>query len=349
MKRDYWPTDDWREASLESLGMNAEFLIEADKEIRVRYRTINAFLIVKHGYLVFERYYNGFEHTDSHHVASVTKSFTSALIGIAIDKGYIKGVEQKVLDFFPEFVPHKRDYLKKELTIKHLLTMTAGFQWRTGARSYESGIERMKKNQNWVEFILALPVKPNKVGTFQYNSAASHLLSAIITKTTGVSAREFANQYIFEPIGIRQIPETFQNTYSHKGQWPQDPQGNSTGGWGLALMPRDMARFGYLYLNYGQWNDKQVISRQWILDSTKAYSQGSWGDEHQWEYGYQWWLRSVKDVFTYAAVGRGGHHIFCLPEKDLVVVIASKQAGRWRERWSLLEEYIIPAVGNRNV
>ena len=256
---DYWPTEDWRTAAPESVGMHPELLSHLEQQIKARFRSINAFLIVKQGYLVNERYYNGFGQDDKHLVASVTKSFISALIGIAIDQGFIEGVHQNVLGFFPEFMPGAHDHLKRQMTIRHLLTMTAGFQWRTGARNHELYIDRLRRSKDWVAFILDLPVRERSFGTFQYNSGASHLLSAIITRSTGSCAQEFAAEHLFEPIGIDQPATNMPHTYSQAnvfrnkaGGWPKDPQGNSIGGWGLVLKPRDMARFGYLYLNGGQ-------------------------------------------------------------------------------------------------
>ena len=343
MNRDYWPTQDWRAAAPESVGMDAECLSSLDREIEVRFRSINAFLVIRWGYLIFERYYGGCGQDDKHLVASVTKSFVSALIGIAIDQGFVEGVHQPVLGFFPEFARSAHDRLKRQMTVKHLLTMTAGFQWRTGARAYEPLLNRMRRSEDWVAFILNLPVQERSFGRFQYNSAASHLLSAIITRSTGRNAQEFAAEHLFEPIGIDRPAPTTPHTYSQadvfgntSGGWPQDPQGNSIGGWGLLLKPRDMARFGYLYLNGGQWDGEQIVPKKWVEDSVSPHTPG---------YGYQWWLRDVNGVFVFSAVGRGGHHIFCVPEKDLVVVVAANPGGRWRDRWPLLEEYVIPAAG----
>jgi CubicO group peptidase (beta-lactamase class C family) len=118
-------------------------------------------------------------------------------------------------------------------------------------------------------------------------------------------------------------------------QWPADPQSNTIGGWGLALRPREMARFGFLYLSGGRWEDKQIVSQAWIEASISLHMPG---------YGYQWWLRDMDGIFVYAAVGRGGHHIFCVPALDLVVAIASRPGGRWRDRWPLLGTLVIPSV-----
>jgi CubicO group peptidase (beta-lactamase class C family) len=322
--------------------MHTELLSNLEREIKARFRDINAFLIVNRGYLVFERYYGGSGQDDTHLVASVTKSFISALIGIAIDQGFIEGVHQSVLGFFPEYSPGAHDHLKRQMTIRHLLTMTAGFQWRTGARNHELYIDRLRRSKDWVAFILDLPVRERSFGAFQYNSGASHLLSAIITRSTGRCAQELAAEHLFEPIGIDQPATNMQHTYSQADVfrnravgWPKDPQGTSIGGWGLVLKPRDMARFGYLYLNGGLWDSEQIIPQKWVEDSVTPHTPG---------YGYQWWLRDVNGVFAFSAVGQGGQHIFCIPQKDLVVVVASKPGSRWRDRWLLLEEFVVPAV-----
>ena len=342
MKRDYWPTKEWRSADPESVGLRPDLLSTLEREIKVRYRTINAFLIVKDGRLAFEKYFGGCGPHDTHLVASVTKSFISASIGIAIDRGFIEGVGQRVLEFFPEYVPGPRDHLKQQLTIKHLLTMTAGFKWRTGARSRELFIDRLRRSKDWVAFILNLPIVERSVGSFQYNSCTSHLLSAIITRSTGRCVRDFAAEHLFGPLGMEpplpNMPHSFNQADVFRntaGGWPSDPQGNNIGGWGLALKPRDMTRFGFLYLNGGRWDGQQIVSEKWVKESVTPYTPG---------YGYQWWLRELSGVSVYSAVGQGGNHIFCVPQKDLVVVVASTLGGRYRDRWRLLEEFVIPAV-----
>ncbi|MFX0095336.1 MAG: serine hydrolase domain-containing protein, partial [Candidatus Hodarchaeota archaeon] len=282
-----------------------------------------------------------FSPDDTHNVASVTKSVISALIGIALDAGYIKSVDQKVLDFFPEYVPGAGDIQKRTITIRHLLTMTAPFAWQTGARGYEP-LNRLRRQRNWIMFILNLLGRSGQLGRFQYSSAGAHLLSAIITRTTGKCAREFANERLFRPLGMREIPNPNMKSFKQDDVfgknvtgWINDPNGNTTGGWGLTITPRDMARFGFLYLNRGIWDNKQIISKKWIDDSIAMNSNG---------YGYLWWLKGENSTFAFSASGSGGSHIFCIPEKDLVVAIASKIAGKSRDRWLLLEKYIIPAI-----
>ena len=337
MQRDYWPTREWQTAEPEAVGIRPDRLRELDKALNSQYGSIQGIVIIRKGYKVFERYPHGFGPDDTHPVASVTKSFTSALIGIAIDAGYIQDVDQKVLDFFPEYPAGIGDSQKRAISIRHLLTMTAPFAWKTGAKGHEP-LDRLRRQRDWVTFILDMLGRNGQTGKFQYSSAASHLLSAIITRTTGMCARAFANERLFRPLGMREIADHemkssfVEDVFEKNGcGWIKDPQGNSAGGWGLYITPRDMARFGFLYLNGGVWEDKQIVSEKWVKESTAPNVHG---------YGYQWWLKET----TFAASGYGGNHIFCVPGCDLVVAIASRLAGRARDRWLLLNQYVLPAM-----
>ncbi|MEW5869311.1 MAG: serine hydrolase [Chloroflexota bacterium] len=335
--RDYWPTREWQTAPPECVGVRPEGLIELERALGSRYGSINGIVVVRKGYIIFERYQHGFGPEDTHPVASVTKSFTSALIGIAIDAGYLKDVDQKALDFFPEYIPAASDVQKRAVSIRHLLTMTAPFAWKSGARGHEP-LDRLRRQRDWVAFILDMLGRNGQLGRFQYSSAASHLLSAILTRATGICAREFANQRLFAPLGVRQIPDHEIKSFlvddvfgANATGWVKDPQGNSAGGWGLCITPRDMARFGFLYLNRGAWEGQPIVSGAWVDESTAPNPNG---------YGYQWWLKET----AYAASGYGGNHIFCVPGKDLVVAITSRLARRAPDRWVLLNEVILPAI-----
>lgn len=341
-ERDYWPTHEWQNAKPESAGLDQDKLREIDQVIEAQYRNINGIVIVRKGSVAFERYQNGFGPNDAHHVASVTKSVMSALIGIAIDKGYIKSVNEKVLDFFPQYTAGTNDFLKRAITIRHLLTMTAPFAWKTSNKIRFEPLDRLRRQKDWVTYTLNLLGQGGVLGKFQYCTATPHLLSAIITHTTGLPAREFANQHLFRPVGMKEIADYEMNSFglddvfgeNLKG-WIKDPNGNTVGGWGLTLTPRDMARFGFLYLNSGLWDGNQVISRAWIDDSTALNPN---------KYGYLWWLREEGGVFAYSALGSGGNVICCIPAKDMVVAIASKVSGKPRESWWLFENYILPAI-----
>jgi CubicO group peptidase (beta-lactamase class C family) len=322
--------------------MDPKKFADLEYMVKSRYRNINGMVVVRKGYIVFERYYNGYSPLDAHNVASVTKSFISALIGIAIDAGCIKSVNQKVLDFFPEYVPNAGDIQKRIVTIRHLLTMTAPIASKTTGRRGDEPLDRLRRQRDWVMYILNLLGRNGQLGKFQYSTAGSHLLSTIITRTTGMCAREFANERLFRHLGMQEIPNHEMKSFGvddvfgkNVTGWIKDPNGNTTGGWGLTITSRDMARFGFLYLNRGVWDNEQIISEKWIDESTALNSN---------RYGYLWWLREEGGIFAYSALGSGGNVICCIPAKDLVVAIASKIISNPHDRWPLFEECIIPAV-----
>ncbi|MGG3806156.1 serine hydrolase domain-containing protein [Metabacillus fastidiosus] len=338
MQRNYWPSTEWQVADPKILGMDAEKLSKLDPAIKSDYSNINGIVIVKNGYIAYERYYNGYGADNAYHMTSVTKSILSALIGIVIEAGYIKNADQKVLDFFPEYVPDPADRQKQEITIRHLLTMTAPYPFE----DWHEPLDKMCMQPDWVKYTLDILGQKGSIGTFKYSTAGAHLLSAIITRSTAKSARELANEYLFKPIGMKEIPDHKMKSFGFedlfggnvKG-WVKDPNGNSTGGWGLTLTPRDMARFGFLYINSGSWDNKQIISNKWIRESTVMNPNN---------YGYLWWLREENGIFAYLALGDGGNVICCIPEKDLVIAIASEFIMNPSDRWTLIKEHIITAI-----
>ncbi|MBK4205623.1 class C beta-lactamase-related serine hydrolase [Bacillus subtilis] len=330
MKRNDWPT-----ADPQALGMDAKKLSELDPKIKSRYSNINGIVVVKNGYIAYERYYHGYGPTDTHHVASVTKSILSALIGIAIHGGYIKSVDQNALDFFPEYVPYPPNKQIQDITIRYLLTMTAPYPFE----DWHEPLDKMCMQPDWITYTLNMLGQEGTISTFKYSTAGAHLLSAIVTRSTGKSAREFANEHLFKPSGMKEIPNYEMKSFGfddlfgkHVRGWVNDPDGNSTGGWGLTLTPRDMARFGLLYINRGCWDNQQIVPESWIDESTVMNANN---------YGYLWWLRDEDGVFSYSALGDGGNVICCVPEKNLVVAMASEFTLNARDRWQLIKEYLV--------
>ncbi|MCU7675817.1 serine hydrolase domain-containing protein [Bacillus thuringiensis] len=309
---------------------NAEKLNQIIKE---EYENMNGMLVVQKGNVIFEKYYNGYGPDDAFHIASVTKTIISALIGICIDKGYIKSVDQRVIEFFPEY-----NVNSSEVTVSHLLTMTAPHPFV----DWQEPLEELCTQQDWIQYTLNRIGSGGEIGSFKYSSAGAHILSAIITNATGKNAREFANEYLFQPLGIREIPNYNMKAFGFddlfgkdvKG-WVHDPNGISTGGWGLTLTVRDMAKFAQIYLNEGIHNGKQILSKSWIKESTEM---------NQNQYGYLWRLREEEGIFSYCAMGDGGNMICCIPEKDLVIVIASEIMPNARDRWELIVKYILPCI-----
>lgn len=328
---------EWVSSDAKSVGMSSDKLQELEKALNFQLGIINSVVIVRKGAIVFEKYFHGFGPKDRFDMTSVTQNIISALIGIAIDKGHIKSVDQKIIDFFPEAASKASDLLKRSLTIKHLLTMTAPHSWKG-----KEPLDRLRRQKNWAMFILKTLGQKGNAGDFQYSLASAHLLSAILTRGTGVSTREFANEHLFRPLGMSELPDQKMKSFSKEevfGKnitgWIKDPQEFNTGGWGLTLTPREMACFGYLYVNRGKCEDKQIISEKWIDESTA---------QHAEDFGYLWWLREDNDIVTYLGAGIGGTYIYCIPEKEMVIAIASKVDKMIIDRWELVEKYILPAI-----
>lgn len=275
---------------------------------------VDAILVFKDGYIVAEKYYNGYGVYKQHQIWSCTKSFMSALIGIAIDKGYIESIDNKVMDYFPEYIYSGMDSRFFDITIKHLLTM------RMGIDREENNLIPVVQTSDWIREIFKLPLLFNPGEKFSYNSLETHLLSAIITKSTGKSAMEFAREYLTGPMGIEIV------------EWRTDPQGNSTGGYDIYMKPRDMALLGYLYQNEGKINDRQIVSKEWVnksLEKTLANDGTAWGALTDYNYGYLWWLGKMNGFGLFMAMGMGGQYIMNFPELDMIVVTTANQYITW--------------------
>jgi CubicO group peptidase (beta-lactamase class C family) len=296
---DYWPTDAWRETTPEKQGMNSQYFKSLRGYVEENFPHMSSVLVVRHGYIVFEESYQG-EPNDYQNVASVAKSVISALIGIALREGYINSLDQKVVDFYPEYVTPTSDPQIKDITIEHLLTMTSGLEQETSF------------GEDWFKSTLEQPVSDEPGQAFHYNDAAVHLLSGILTRSTHMTALEFGNEYLFQPLGIP-LPS-----------WKTDPQGNNVGGDGLALRPRDMAKIGYLYLNQGFWDGHQLVPAEWVRVSTEKHAKADFLSGY---YGYLWWVTAVEGHAAYYAAGFGGQYIYVIPDLDLVVVITGNASA----------------------
>ena len=298
----YWPTEGWRTSTPEQQGMDSEKLAELLDYVQEKDINIHSLLIIRNGYVVTDVYFYPFANNSVHDVASVTKSFTGTLIGIAISEGYITGVDQPVMEFFPNRTIANVDANKKAMTLEDLLTMRSGLQCVN--EPYEVTTEQMEDSPDWVQFALDLPMAEKPGTRFVYCSSNSHLLSGIINETTGMNELAYANKTLFKPLGISNVI------------WPADPQGNNHGWGDLHLTPHDMAKFGYLYLNNGKWDGKQIVPEEWISESTRE--QVSLGEDEG--YGYQWWVPNDDLPKRYEARGRGTQLITVVPEKNLVIV-----------------------------
>jgi len=268
-------------------------------------------LVVKNGYLILEKYFRKGDPDRYAVVHSVTKSVMSALVGIALDKGYLKSVDQKLTEFFPEYFTGELDQRKKEINLKHLLTMSAGFKWNDRGPILYDWIW----SEDTARFTINLPQESNPSDVFNYNSSISHLLSIILSKSAKTSTLEFADQYLFKPLGI------------HHRYWEHDLQGFYFGGFGLALSARDLAKIGFLYLNNGFWNGQSIVPEHWVKESIGQQIQA---DTHpiygKFGYGYQWWVKRIDGCSSFRAWGRRGQFIVVVPELDLVIAVTSEPA-----------------------
>ena len=274
---------------------------------------LNALLIVRNGKLVLEEYFYGFKRNDAHLVRSVSKSFTSALVGIALEKGLIEGVNQHVLDFFPEMDLPGLDYRKRNLTVKHLLTM------RAGVEDDHAVYMTIHSSGNWIESTFLLPQLAAPGSGFSYNTFLTHLLSVMITRTSGQSTLDFAVEHLFQPLDIS------------AEKWERDPQSYYFGGSGMYFRPRDMARLGYLYLNNGSIDGEQIVRQAWVEASLCKYSEFStaWGALEEIGYGYCWWLGKLGDYEIFTALGHGGQYILCIPDLQMIIVTCCDSNVDW--------------------
>jgi len=302
-----WPTLEWATTDPEIQGMNSTHLDAIYDHVRGSGARIRSLLVVRHGYLVAEEYFTPqlYDVNDVHILFSVTKSFVSCLIGIAIDQGFIDNTSQLLLDFFPDMTIENRTAWKEEITLEDVLQMRSGLQWNEDNYDGPNDFFAMRSSPNWVQYVLDRPMANEPGSTFYYNSGNSHLLAAIVNATTGMSPLAFADQYLFDPLGIT------------NRVWLTDPQGINFGGSNLALTPREMAKFGLLYLNNGTWDDQQIVSSDWVSRSNT----GPATPYYMTSYGFQWWLDDDGD--WYSARGYNGQFIYVIEEHDIVVVFTS--------------------------
>ena len=319
-RAEYFPGRTWRTSTPEEQGIDSTSLVAMLEDIRDNGVGIDGIVIVRHGHLVFESYMAPYAADTFHNMKSSSKSVLSALVGIAL-REKVLGIDERVSEMFPEYFASADHPRMKDVTLRHLLTMSAGIEWT----EISPEADRLWQSNDWVGAAIGLPLPDAPGAKFTYSTALTHLASAAIARRSGMSTREFAEKHLFDPVGIR------------AGLWRRDPQGIHWGGADLFLTPRDMARFGYLYLKGGSWNGRQIVSREWVAESTRAQVKtGGWGGID--EYGYWWWI----DPVAYVAIGLGGQVIAVVPDQVLVVVFTA--AGPESTPFALLRKHIAPAL-----
>jgi len=347
--------------ALDEVGIDAAIVARAVTAIEEgRHGAVHSMLIVRDGKLVFEKYFPGHDFQydaagyrgkwishnrhSTHTVMSVGKSFVSACIGIAVDHGFIESVDQSVFDFLPEH-QHLNTDGKGEITIEHLLTMTSGLQWLEWGASNTSPDSDLFKLwidcEDQITCVLGKPMADAPGTSFVYNGGGMILLGEILKNASGMDIEDFSAQYLFEPLGI-DAPE-----------WKRFESGVADASGGFYITPRDMAKFGVLYLNNGVWDGAQIISKEWVAWSATTYEGNNrikipGEDAGRVGYTYTWWTNRVSGpdgkLDLYYANGWGGQKIIVIPDLEMVVVFTGGNYVSKNTHFRILGKHLLPAV-----
>ena len=336
----YWPTQEWRTARPEEVGMNSEKLVKAmEYAANPRYKT-DGVVIIKNGYIVAEAYFGSFRRESKHVSHSMAKSFTSALIGIAIDQKLISGIDKKLCKYYEEWDCSDKDDPRSRITIRHALTLTSGLKWYEDWSKWDPATNdalKMGASGHFVKYMTDRVGLHEPGERFIYSTGDPMLLSRVIQKAAGMSAFEYARKNIFEPLNIKSV------------HWEQDWDGYTATAWGLYTTVRDYAKFGYLYLNKGRWEDRQIVSREWVEKSTRTDP-----SVKMWKaYGYLWHVNlplrlnakgSNIPADGYMAEGVLGQNIIIIPSRDLVIVKVANSQDRGMDLVKFLS-LVLDAIG----
>jgi len=327
------------------VGVNPEFLNNLISDIQAeKIQNIHGLLIIKEDKLITEEYFWGYSEVELHYTASVSKSFASTLLGIAIDRGFFEGDIQTVLnrdvsELFPEYADIiAKDSLKEALKLKHFLTMTAGFEWDEHSYPYSDSrndCNQVNSDDDPMKFLFDRRVISEPGSQFYYNGGLSLAISYLIEEYTNMRVDRFAEKYLFKPLGIDEY------------RWDKVANGLIDTDGGLHLKPIDQAKLGYLFLKQGTWGDQQIVSKEWVKEITQVQHRNAGMPD----YSYQWWCGDFYAMnnayFTYFASGHGGQIVLVLPEFDLVVVINQQVFSNPLGELNfiaILSDYILPAL-----
>jgi CubicO group peptidase (beta-lactamase class C family) len=305
---DYAPLagDDWQVSTPAEQGLDPELVAElydnaADLE------RLYGLLVVKNGHLVAEKYFNEGSMDQTARIQSATKSVASALVGIALEQGCLSSVEQKMLDSFPEVAGQITDPRKEQITIRQMLQMRAGYPWEETHPDLWEGL----LSGHYPRLVEEFPLTADPGTEFQYSNLTSNWLGIIVDRACGAHLKPYAEEHLFSPLGIE------------PGEWGTDWDGHNNGCGDLHLRARDMAKFGQLYLDDGQYEGSQIVPADWVHESLRTYSEDAWDNIGRFRdigYGYHWWSARAGEHHVNFAWGHGGQLIVLLDELDLVVV-----------------------------
>jgi CubicO group peptidase (beta-lactamase class C family) len=303
--------DDWEVSTPEAQGLDPMLVAEMYYNA-AKLETIYSLLVIKNGYLIAEDYFNEGSIDQQDRLQSATKSYTSALVGIALEQGCISSVDQKMLDFFPELAGTTSDPRKEQITIRQMLEMRAGYPNEETDQALWDGL----LSGHYPPLIEKFPLASDPGTEFHYSNLTSNWLGIIVDRTCGMNLKAYAEEHLFSPLGVT------------AGEWGEDAEGHNNGCGDLHLTARDAAKFGLLYLNDGVYQGNQIVPADWVHDSLQTYSVNEAfvkrvGDFHDIGYGYQWWSADAGKHHVNFAWGHGGQLIVLVDELDVIVVTTS--------------------------
>jgi CubicO group peptidase (beta-lactamase class C family) len=351
-QREYWPTEDWQKRTI--VTPDGSFLFkDLSTQISSELPFVNSFIVVSHGYIVYEDYFNALQPKDSQLVQSVAKSVTSALVGIALDQGDISSVNVTLGEVLPEYFKNDQSTISPKISIRDALMMRSGMRYDVvsaklagefdSLEAYDAYLDTQLQ-EHLIDDVLSVPQAYGPGIAWQYNTADAQLVSEMFQKLVGRSLSEYAGQYLFAPLGI--------NNYA----WRHDAKDVTVGGALLWLRPSDMAKFGYLFLNNGYWDSGQIVSKEWVHKSTQsqglAINMDPFAIKRIKNYGYLWWLWEPGSFGVpngaYQALGYGGQIILVLPDIDTVIVTTSNPLVNVQvsdeQQWAIIkfiDQYVI--------
>ncbi len=321
-------------------------LNELDACVREKEPNICQICVRKGGEEIYSREWNGDKKTDTAHIMSATKSVFSLLTGIAVDLGMIRSTEEKVLSFFPDYPVKRGEKTIQDVTLRHLLSMRAPYKGKGDPWT------KVCSSENWTFASLDfLGGKRGITGAFDYRTVCLHILSGILYRASGMKPVDFANRFLFEPLGIPKHRNYYaRNAEEHKqftigkspkeNIWFADPEGLGTPGYGLCMSAEDMAKIGQLCLNRGTWEGKQIVSGEWIAEMTRPQPVES-GAFRGMQYGLLWWIiRPEKNV--YAAIGNSGNVIYVDPARGVTAAVSSFFKPAVFDRVDFIEDVLLP-------
>ncbi len=318
----YFPMSDWLEGLPQNHALDGARLLSIRAHVEARLPHVRSIIVARNGYIVFEMYRQGFGRDSVLNLASITKSVTALLAGAVISRGQLR-LTDRIVEHFPDLIDLP-DPRAASITVGHLLNMTAGFDW-TDAR-----VAQWRDRQDEPRFPLRHAMNAEPGTLFNYDTPASHLLSAVLARAAGQPLDALAEATLFKPLGI--------TTY----EWESDAQGYAYAGHGLHLRSRDALKLGLLVLRRGEWQGAQIVPPEWIDACTRTQSAGY--PETFGTYGYLWWVQPVRGHTAAYAAGSGGQFLHVIADLDLLVLVTSNHDRLHAENKQIVRDFAVPAV-----